>query len=117
MTAPIIQQRMTATVDGEFCLFLIGMRINRPLKVHKWLPVAMAMPRMLHELEAHKELGLLAGHLWFGRTTISLQYWRSINHLTGTPPIRISSIFQPGPPLRAQLETVGMWASGTKPTP
>jgi Domain of unknown function (DUF4188) len=82
MTASIIPQRMTATVEGEFCLFLIGMRINRPLKVHKWLPVAMAMPRMLRELEAHKELGLLGGHLWFGRTTISLQYWRSINHLT-----------------------------------
>lgn len=73
---------MTATMDGEFCVFLIGMRINRPLKIHKWLPVAMAMPRMLRELEAHKELGLLGSDVWFGRTIISLQYWRSVGHLT-----------------------------------
>ena len=72
---------MTAALDGEFCVFLIGMRINRPLKIHKWLPIAMAMPRMLRELESQKELGLLGSDLWFGRTTISLQYWRSVDHL------------------------------------
>ncbi|MEO7724949.1 MAG: DUF4188 domain-containing protein [Chthoniobacterales bacterium] len=72
---------MTALMGSDFCVFLIGMRINRPLKVHKWLPVARAMPRMLRELEAHKYLGFLGGHLWFGRTTISLQYWRSAAHL------------------------------------
>jgi len=68
-------------MDSEFCVFLIGMRINRLLKVHKWLPVVRAMPRMLRELEAHKELGFLGGHLWLGRTIISLQYWRSVKHL------------------------------------
>lgn len=68
-------------MEQEFCVFLIGMRINRPLKIHKWLPVAMAMPRMLRELEAHKELGLLGSDLWFGRTIVSLQYWRSLEHL------------------------------------
>lgn len=73
---------MTATMEGEFCVFLIGMRINRPLKIHKWFPVAMAMPRMLRELETHKELGLLGGDFWFGRTIICLQYWRSFAHLT-----------------------------------
>ena len=73
---------MTATMEGEFCVFLIGMRINRPLKIHKWLPVMMAMPRMLRELQAHKELGLLGGDFWLGRTIISLQYWRSFDHLT-----------------------------------
>jgi len=73
---------MTATMDGEFCVFLIGMRINRPLKIHKWLPVMMAMPRMLRELQANKELGLLGGDFWLGRTIISLQYWRSFTHLT-----------------------------------
>jgi hypothetical protein len=77
----IVPQRVTATIDGEFCVFLIGMRINRPLKIHKWLPVAMAMPRMLRELEAHRDLGFLGAHMWVGRTTISLQYWRSVAHL------------------------------------
>jgi hypothetical protein len=64
MPAKIIPQRTCATMSGEFCVFLIGMRINRPLKVHKWLLLAMAMPRMLRELEAHKELGRLGANLW-----------------------------------------------------
>jgi hypothetical protein len=81
MSAPINSERMTARVDDAFCIFLIGMRINRPLKIHKWLPVVRAMPRMLRELEAHKELGYLGGHFWLGRTIISLQYWRSAAHL------------------------------------
>lgn len=68
-------------MDESFCVFLVGMRINRLLKVHKWLPVVRAMPRMLRELEAHKELGYLGGHVWLGRTIISLQYWKSAAHL------------------------------------
>jgi hypothetical protein len=36
---------MTARLDGEFVVFLIGMRINRYWKLHKWLPVATAMPQ------------------------------------------------------------------------
>ena len=36
---------------------------------------------MMGELHAHKELGFLGGESWFGRTTISLQYWRSSEHL------------------------------------
>lgn len=44
MTLP---ERLTAIVDGDFVLLLIGMRINRPLMVHKWLTVAIATPRML----------------------------------------------------------------------
>ena len=77
MIKHVILQRMTATIPGEFCVFLIGMRINRPLKFHKWLPVARSLPRMMRELEAHEELGCLGSHAWFGRTTILLQYWRS----------------------------------------
>ena len=81
MPSNIIAQRMTGQLDGEFCVFLIGMRINRPLKVHKWFPMGLAMARMIRELEAHKDLGYLGGDAWFGRTTISLQYWRSPDHL------------------------------------
>ena len=81
MLNPIIAQRMTARMEGGFCVFLIGMRINRPLKIHKWFPVAQAMPRMLRELAGHKEYGFLGGHFWLGRTIISLQYWRSQAHL------------------------------------
>ena len=73
--------RFTANLEGDFVVFLIGMRINQPLLVHKWLPVATSMPRMLKELYARPELGFLHAEAWFGRTIISLQYWRSIEQL------------------------------------
>jgi hypothetical protein len=68
-------------MDGEFVVFLIGMRVNRWWKPHKWLPVAMAMPRMIRELQAHPELGFLGAEQFFGRTTLMVQYWRSMDHL------------------------------------
>jgi hypothetical protein len=74
-------ERLFAHVEGSFVVFLIGMRINAPLKVHKWMPVAAAMPRMLDELGRRPELGYLHGELWFSRTTIVLQYWRSMEQL------------------------------------
>lgn len=77
----IIQERMTAELDDEFVVFLIGMRINKPWKIHKWLPVACAMPRMIKELYQHPELGFISHEAWFGRTTIAVQYWRSFEHL------------------------------------
>ncbi len=72
----IHRSRLTATLDGDFVVFLIGMRINAPLKVHKWWPVAAAMPRMLSELRARPELGFLHAEMWFARTILVLQYWR-----------------------------------------
>jgi len=80
MTA-ILAQRVTAAVDGEVVVFLIGMRINKPWKVHKWLPVAIAMPRMVAELHADPSSGFLGAHQWFGVTTLMLQYWRSFDDL------------------------------------
>jgi Monooxygenase af470-like len=79
----VIPKRMTTQMDEPFCLFLIGMRINRPWKLHKWLPVLFAMPRILEELQRRPDLGFMGGHLWFGRTILVLQYWRSFEALTG----------------------------------
>ncbi len=73
--------RLTATMEGDFVVFLIGMRINKPLKLHKWLPVAGAMPRMLRELERKAELGFLHSEMWISRTIILVQYWRSLDQL------------------------------------
>ena len=72
---------MTARPEEDFVVFLIGMRINRPLLVHKWLPVASAMPRMLTELYRQPALGLLSHEMWFSRTILLVQYWRSLEHL------------------------------------
>jgi hypothetical protein len=77
----IITERMTAEVDGEFVVFLIGMRINRFWKIHKWLPVARAMPRMLRELAANPDSGFMGFHVWFGNPNLVVQYWRSFEHL------------------------------------
>jgi Monooxygenase af470-like len=79
--AKIIAERMTAELDGEVIVFLIGMRINRGWKLHKWLPIARAMPRMLRELEASPNTGFLGFHTWLGNPTITLQYWRSFDDL------------------------------------
>ena len=74
-------ERLTARIDGDFVVFLIGMRLNQPWKVHKWWPVASAMPRMLSELRRQPELGLLHAEMWFSRTIIQVQYWRSMDQL------------------------------------
>ncbi|MEO6854903.1 MAG: DUF4188 domain-containing protein [Rhodoferax sp.] len=74
-------ERFTANLEGNYVVFLIGMRINHPLKIHKWLPVVQAMPRMLKELYRHPELGFLHAESWFSRTTIMVQYWRSMEQL------------------------------------
>ncbi|HEY4357512.1 MAG TPA: DUF4188 domain-containing protein [Acidobacteriaceae bacterium] len=74
--------RFTAQIEGDFVVFLIGMRINKLWAVHKWLPVSMAMPRMLKELFQQPELGLLhASTSVGGRTITVVQYWRSFEHL------------------------------------
>ena len=77
----IQKQRLTANLDGDFVVFLIGLRVNQPLKIHKWLPVFMAMPKMLTELYRQPALGFLHAENWFGRTTIMVQYWRSMDQL------------------------------------
>lgn len=74
-------ERLTANLEGEFVVFLIGMRINSVMKVHKWLPVANAMPRMIKELYRQPELGFLHAEMWFSRTIVLIQYWRSMEQL------------------------------------
>ncbi len=76
--ARVIPNRMTAEIDGDFVVFLIGMRVNKPWKVHKWLPVFLAMPRMLKELAANRESGFLGYINTFG---VIVQDWRSFDHL------------------------------------
>src|SRR5919205_822322 len=74
--------RMTADAPPGTVAFLIGMRINRPWKIRQWLPVATAMPRMLQELAARPDLGLLAHRTYVsGRTVLTVQYWRSAEDL------------------------------------
>ena len=84
----IRSERLTAELDGDFVVFMIGLRINAPLKIHKWLPVLRAMPRMLTELHRQPELGFIHAEMWFARTTIMVQYWRSMEQLLAYSKLR-----------------------------
>ena len=80
--AAIIDRRVCAEIEGEFVVFLIGMRVNKPWKVWRWWPVSTAMPRMLIELAKKPELGLLHARTHFGFPNILVvQYWRSFEQL------------------------------------
>jgi hypothetical protein len=80
--SPIVEGRKTAVIEGEFVVFLIGVRINSFWKVWKWWPVLSAMPRMLRELSARPELGLLHWRNHIGlRSAMVVQYWRSFSLL------------------------------------
>jgi hypothetical protein len=74
----IINERMTTVRSEGIVVFLIGMRINRWWKIHRWLPVALSMSRMLRELRARPESGYLGGSALPG---VSIQYWKSLEAL------------------------------------
>jgi hypothetical protein len=52
-------QRMMAEIEGDFAVFLIGMKLNRPWRVDRWAPLALAMLRMLRDLRSGAEPGFL----------------------------------------------------------
>lgn len=77
----ILEGRWTASTDGDFVVFIIGMRINRWWMIHRWLPLIIAMGGMICELSLRPELGFLGGKTWFRRTIVLIQYWRSFEDL------------------------------------
>jgi hypothetical protein len=81
--AKVQKGRYTAAPDDDLIVYLIGMRINKPWKPHKWLPVFVAMPRMLRWLDKHPEAGLLNWHLAWINGPAVVQYWRSFEALNG----------------------------------
>jgi hypothetical protein len=73
---------MTHDYQGELVVFLIGMRINQPLRPNLWLPVFRAMPGMLAELSADPDSGLMGYELTLGRGgPLVIQYWESVDKL------------------------------------
>ena len=80
--AEVINGRHTAALDDDVVVFIIGMRINRLRRIRSWLPAFQAMPRMLRELGADPDLGLLhVQSFWAGRVIMGVQYWRSFEQL------------------------------------
>ena len=76
--AVVHAERMCPQLDGDFVVFLIGIRINKPWKIHKWLPVFRAMPRMLKELASQPDSGFLGAESY---GFMLVQYWRSFEQL------------------------------------
>jgi hypothetical protein len=80
--AEIFNGRYTARAGKPLVLFLIGIRLNKLWAVHKWLPVFIAMPRMLAELDRKPEAGLLSHRVYHsGRIFLVHQYWESFDKL------------------------------------
>jgi hypothetical protein len=80
--ADIRHGRFSAEIDGDFVVFLIGPRLNKP-----WLALKSigdlgeprrGMKAMLDELMAHPEKGLLGYRMGY---PVIVQYWRSFEQL------------------------------------
>ncbi len=68
-------------MEGDFVVFLIGMRINKWWKVGQWMFSVRAMTRMIKELYANPDLGLKHVESYMGRTSLMVQYWESFEKL------------------------------------
>jgi hypothetical protein len=74
--------RFTHHHSGELVVFLIGMTFNRPWRPDLWLPVFLAMPRMLAELLRDPGSGLLGCRFTVGAGgPVIVQYWDSVDKL------------------------------------
>ncbi|ADB62159.1 conserved hypothetical protein [Haloterrigena turkmenica DSM 5511] len=79
-----IEQRVTAERDGGIVVFHIGMRINALWKIQLWLPILLFGPRMVRELRADPDSGLLGSRTVVGpgiRHIGFVQYWESFDAL------------------------------------
>ena len=79
--AEIKQGRWTAEIEGDFVVFIIGARANKPwqlIRIARDLGGRRGMNHMLKYLTEHPEKGLL-GYETMGLANV--QYWRSFDHL------------------------------------
>ena len=79
---PVFPGRHGARLDGDFVVFLIGMRMNKPWKLRKTLYVLRQMRPMVNELEADPSSGFLGaefGFMYGGPAVV--QFWRSFEEL------------------------------------
>jgi len=77
----VIKRRMTAKIEGEFVVFLIGARLNKWWKLGRFKWIGDSMNAMIAELGQKPEMGFLGVESWVGRTTVMVQYWRSKDQL------------------------------------
>lgn len=68
--------RYTVLPEENVTVFLIGLRINKLIAIHKWIPVLLAMSPMLKELSQNKALGCSSFEMFFKYKGVNIiQYW------------------------------------------
>lgn len=77
----ISNERLTVQRDEGFVVFLIGARVNTWWMLPILWGVGRAFARIMRELEADPDTGLLSYESYGGRTTLTIQYWRSMEDL------------------------------------
>jgi len=109
----IRRERVTAELEGDFVVFRIGMRINTLWKVHRWVPVLVAGRRILAELEAEEDSGLLGYDTANGlRNHEFTQYWRSFEDLRAyalDPDAEHAPAIEWTNEMMADEDAVGIW--------
>lgn len=75
------RQSTAADIGQPYILFLVGARLNRLTWPGRIRRISQTMSAMQRELLAHPELGCVHIENWTGRTTVSVQYWRSREQL------------------------------------
>ncbi|MEU9508358.1 DUF4188 domain-containing protein [Micromonospora sp. NPDC048170] len=80
---PVVGPRMAAEIEGDFAVFMTGMRVNNFFKVNRWLPTFWSMGGVLKAMFADQEAtGALHAHAYWGnRGAVMIAYFRSIEHL------------------------------------
>ena len=76
--AKYVPGRHTADIEGDFVIFIIGARVNKPWRLVRGLRALGNLKKMLQGLSKQPEKGLLH-HETAG--FVSIQYWRSFDHL------------------------------------
>lgn len=80
--AAVFPGRHTADAGAGCVVILVGMRVNRPWKLHRWLWFSFQARAMTRWLRRHPHQGLLgASWGWLGGSAVGLQYWRSFADL------------------------------------
>ena len=81
MSVELFNGRHSASIQGDFVIFLIGARLNRLRSLLTFMRIGRQMDGMQRELLANPQLGCLHIENWGGRISMSVQYWRSFDQL------------------------------------
>ena len=76
-------KRLAAEMDGEFVVYINGMRLNKLRALHKYIIAGRKLAAMFDRLEADPDSGFLGYEPAIRglRSGAAIQYWRSLEDL------------------------------------